>query len=155
MPNSIQGLKLFMGNVTQLNRMLIDIPEKFVPAYKQIQSVMDQSIEQLRIESQVRIENFKREEGKKLKESMSKAQLENNALWTKFITVSKEHHCDNLDYQHAPKVEDSPQPSTSVKQSSFGLDESSISNLKNINLESEDLESPTEEAEGKELAIKL
>lgn len=107
---------------------------------------MNKSIEKLQQESRARIENFKREEEKKLKESIAQAKAEKDALWGRFVNVSGESinksKREGFHVQFAPEVEDTehpPQISASMKRLSFNLDELSIGSLRNINLENKGL----------------
>jgi hypothetical protein len=112
---------------------------------------MDQSIEQLRIESKVRIEEFRKQEEKRLQDEIAHANLENSVLWTRLINTSKlrdhqqqqeedllkEHqhpHNDNH-VRFAEDQEQSRSTPTSSKRLSFALDESSINHLKHVNLD--------------------
>lgn len=53
-----------------------------------MQSVLDQYLEQLRIESKVRIEKFKRQEEKQTQEAIAHIKLENDRLWSKLVQVT-------------------------------------------------------------------
>ncbi|KAI9481546.1 MAG: hypothetical protein EXX96DRAFT_217653 [Benjaminiella poitrasii] len=125
-----------------------------------MQTILDQSIEQMRIESRVRIEQFKKEEEKKLQSFITLARLENDKLWTKIVKVSKEEKAKlpSLDVEQPPLIkrkennessnnhvhfapelnnyQDQPHPK-SLKRASFTLDNTAISSLRNMNLENQ------------------
>lgn len=121
-----------------------DVPEKLVSTHKQIISVMDQSIEKIRLESKLRIEEFKQQEEKKTQELISHAKLENNQLWSKIIQVVDNHVDEKKSHvRFAPVVPDVKEPQkSSKKRLSFALDESTISSsLKNKDLDYHGLKS--------------
>lgn len=53
-----------------------------------MQSVLDQYLEQLRIESKVRIEAFKKQEEKKTHDAIAQIKRENSLLWSKLVKVT-------------------------------------------------------------------
>ncbi|CAO0796855.1 unnamed protein product [Mucor circinelloides] len=53
-----------------------------------MQSILDQYLEQLRIESKVRIDAFKKEEEKKTQDAIAHIKRENDQLWSKLVTVT-------------------------------------------------------------------
>ncbi|KAI7889440.1 uncharacterized protein EV154DRAFT_514666 [Mucor mucedo] len=117
---------------------LEDVPEKLVSTHKQIVSMMDQSIEKIRLESKLRIEEFKLQEEKKTQELISHAKVENNQLWSKVIQVADSQVDEKKNHvRFAPVVPDEEEPKKPTKKRlSFALDESAISSsLKNKNLD--------------------
>lgn len=53
-----------------------------------MQSILDQYLEQLRIESKVRIEAFKKQEEKKTQDAIAHIERENSQLWSKLVEVT-------------------------------------------------------------------
>ncbi|EPB82280.1 hypothetical protein HMPREF1544_11001 [Mucor circinelloides 1006PhL] len=65
-----------------------DVPELLASTQKKMQSILDQYLEQLRIESKVRIDAFKKEEEKKTQDAIAHIKRENDQLWSKLVTVT-------------------------------------------------------------------
>ncbi|KAL9549762.1 hypothetical protein MBANPS3_005050 [Mucor bainieri] len=65
-----------------------DVPELLASTQKKMQSILDQYLEQLRIESKVRIEAFKKQEEKKTQDAIAHIKQENNLLWSKLVEVT-------------------------------------------------------------------
>lgn len=102
-------------------------------------SMIDQSIEKIRLESKLRVEEFKQQEEKKTQELISHAKLENNQLWSKVIQVVDNQVDEKKSHvRFAPVVPGEEEPKkSSKKRLSFALNESAISSsLKNKNLDS-------------------
>lgn len=107
---------------------------------------MDQSIEQLHLESKVRIGQFKKEEEKQLQSQISQAKLENNLLWTQAVSASRlvdnnqekiqepSHHLNHVRFA-VDENQQQPMPTPS-KRLNFALDESAFTHLKNVNMDS-------------------
>lgn len=135
MGNGFHGSKSFC-----IYLLLIDVPGKLVSTHNQIQSLMDQSAEKLRLESKARIEEFKQQEEKRVQDLLSKAKSENTQLWSKIIRVSNEQSDDKKEKSHvrfAPVENADPNIShPTIRKNNFDLDESTISSsLKNKNLD--------------------
>ncbi|KAK4514975.1 uncharacterized protein ATC70_002582 [Mucor velutinosus] len=64
-----------------------DIPEILASTQKKMQSILDQYLEQLRIESKVRIEAFKKLEEKKTQDAIAQIKRENSQLWSRLVKV--------------------------------------------------------------------
>ncbi|KAI8637101.1 hypothetical protein BD408DRAFT_486453 [Parasitella parasitica] len=114
-------------------------------------------------ESKVRIEKFKKQEEKHTQDAMAQVKLENNQLWSRLVKVTnisgKEKEETTVPTPQAPSLpqqsketvgEERPQLANStnnrnlstlppVKRLSFFLDEAAICNLRNKDLDSEDL----------------
>ncbi|OBZ88632.1 hypothetical protein A0J61_03320 [Choanephora cucurbitarum] len=120
-----------------------DMPEELVPVYQKMQSILNQSIEQLRIESNLRLEQFKKEEEKKLQTSIAHAKREGNQLWSKIIQVSGQNQEEKQEEQKPAKVSTphqhhvrfSDKPIPAGKRLSFALDEQSIHQLRHVRLD--------------------
>lgn len=144
-----------------------------------MQSILDQYLEQLRIESKVRIEKFKKQEEKQIQEAIAHIKLENNQLWSKLVQVTKSSGKEKeettvpapqrpslpqqpkeLQEEKHPKaantsnhvrfaeeVDDNQNssPLPSMKRFSFSLDEATIRNLQNKDLDNKDLKSRMEQ----------
>ncbi|KAI7899892.1 uncharacterized protein BX663DRAFT_519841 [Cokeromyces recurvatus] len=135
-----------------------DIPSALVSTHKKIQSILDQSIKQMRIESKVRIEQFKKQEEKRLEASIAYAMDENNRLWTKIVKVTSKVDKTEVKHQTTKRKEEKEKNTTNVnhvcfapelnnhqseeqqhpkslRRTSFNLDEATIGKLCNVNLD--------------------
>ncbi|KAI8382987.1 hypothetical protein BD560DRAFT_444100 [Blakeslea trispora] len=132
------------SNLVSLPESDKDIPKELVPAYKKVQSILGQSIEQLRIESNTRLEQFKKEEEKRLQSDITHTKQEGNRLWSQMIQVSSQ--TQDKKQQEQPKkaetstgqshhVRFSDKPIPAGKRLSFALDEQSIHQLRHVKLD--------------------
>ncbi|KAI8993545.1 hypothetical protein BDB01DRAFT_332721 [Pilobolus umbonatus] len=119
-------------------------------AYGHMQSVLDLSLEKLRLESKLRVEQFKMEEEKRLTESMDQVKMENRILWTKVVELSKEpektESSDEIAEDVIVKKNTKPNHvrfqsiehvANSPRTKGFHLDENAIMSLSNKNLDSQ------------------
>lgn len=104
---------------------------------------LDQSVEQMRIESKVRIEEFKKQEEKKLQELITHARLEEDTLWSRMFAVANkdrkmletdENTQDQTKKQNDHHVRFANQEEPRSIKKSFDLDETAISTLQHIDL---------------------
>ncbi|RCH87599.1 hypothetical protein CU098_007969 [Rhizopus stolonifer] len=119
-----------------------DVPDELLDTHKKMHALLDKSIEQLRLETQARIEQFKIEQEKKLQQSIAQVKMENNKLWSSIAHVSQKQE-PNREEHHvhfAEKKENEP----SAKRLSFALDEHSINRLRHMNLDNQDFTSRLE-----------
>jgi hypothetical protein len=124
---------------------------------------LDQSVEQMKIESKVRIEEFKKREEKELQASIRRARLEEDTLWSRMVqpTVvtskepAKEQQVLETDIDeikkkstnekdHRVRFAGQEEPS-SIKRSGFDLDESAIGILRHIDLDQNKLQNKDED----------
>jgi hypothetical protein len=116
----------------------------------------------MRIESKVRIEEFKKQEEKKLQELITHARLEKDTLWSRMVQSStvtsneppeeKVLDINDSDFEnnqtkkksthhndHRVRFAGQEEPS-SIKRIGFVLDESAISNLRHVDLDQNKLQ---------------
>ncbi|GAN01724.1 hypothetical protein MAM1_0011c01159 [Mucor ambiguus] len=89
-----------------------DVPELLASTQKKMQSILDQYMEQLRIESKVRIEAFKKQEQKKIQDAIAQIKRENSLLWSKLVKVtnsSGEEKEETIVYTPRPKSPSLPE----------------------------------------------
>ncbi|KAI9263998.1 hypothetical protein EDC94DRAFT_77597 [Helicostylum pulchrum] len=114
-----------------------DVPGKLVSTHQQIISLVDLSIEKIRLESKLRIEEFKQKEEKQTQALISKAKLENNQLWSKIIQITDQNVDEKKGHvTFAPAAAESSSTKPTIRKIGFALSESDIStSLKNKNLD--------------------
>ncbi|CEP15527.1 hypothetical protein [Parasitella parasitica] len=140
-----------------------DVSELLASTQKKMQSILDQYLEQLRIESKVRMERFKKQEEQHTQDAMAQIKLENTQLWSKLVQVTnnsgKEKEETTVPTPQAPSLPQQPKktdeeehprlanstntqnssPLPPMKRLSFFLDEAAIRNLRNKDLDHKDL----------------
>ncbi|KAI8067353.1 hypothetical protein BDF21DRAFT_426469 [Thamnidium elegans] len=116
-----------------------DVPGKLVSTHQQIISLLDLSIEKIRLESKLRIEEFKQKEEKETQALISKAKLENNQLWSKIIQITDQNADEKksrVTFAPAAATLESSNTKPTIRKIGFALNESDISSsLKNKNLD--------------------
>jgi hypothetical protein len=115
------------------------IPEELDSTQQQLKAVLDQSVEKLSLESKVRIENYKKEEERKLQDFAAQAKLENTYLLHRLIRIRDEEKGQQKEKKEAkegPRVRfnekiDDDDNIKKTRNTGFALDEHQMKGLDN------------------------